>query len=106
MRPVPEITYSFNAELGSPILHFLIKQKPASSAGYTPENQVTRVELPPHFGDPEADRTPNLTIKSRLLCQLSYGAEQRPLNSRDSGILPGELYPKGTGCQLSRLPIQ
>ena len=24
--------------------------------------------------DPEADRTPNLTIKSRLLCQLSYGA--------------------------------
>ncbi len=30
--------------------------------------------ITPIYSDPGADRTPNLTIKSRLLCQLSYGA--------------------------------
>ncbi len=61
------------------------------------------VNLERSVGDPEADRTPNLTIKSRLLCQLSYGAISIYPVAEQSGcrILARELYRKGKRCQLS-----
>ena len=66
-----------------------------------------RVNSVNYISDPEADRTPNLTIKSRLLCQLSYGAMTHAPTFRSTqqlGILARELYLKGRGCQLARQP--
>lgn len=41
------------------------------------------------FGDPAGGRTQNLTLKRRLLCQLSYGA------------MRVVLYSKEGSCQLN-----